>query len=697
MGRKSHARGSHRRGRSNHGRASRSQRPTLVGTLRVTGSGVARVETPEGTFRISKHGQREAMNGDTVGIALHRARGGEERAVVVTVVERGVKQFVGVFHWADPLGVVTPLDSRIRHDFFVLPGDVTPKIHGVRPGDVVAARIEEYPSRAEAGVVTIERRIGTEDALDLGIECVMASYDLVEAYPEPALEEAEDLVLNVEAALADPLRRDLRDRFVATIDPFDARDFDDAISLERTADGGYRLGVHIADVSHYVAWGSSIDLAARDRATSVYLADRVLPMLPERLSCDLCSLNPLEDRLAMTVDMELDARGEVRSFEAYPSVIRSRLRLDYGEADRILAGEKVALVHMPEGAAPDDEVVAELLACANELAEKRVARRHARGAIDFNTVEVRAVLDDDGRPTGIAARSRTAATGLIEEAMLLANECVAEKLVGARVDAAFRVHEPPTPESLAAAAETLAEVGAVERAQIPAIQGGSRHAIEEAVEQSAGSPLEPLVNALLLRSMQRALYKPQNEGHYALGAAAYCHFTSPIRRYPDLIVHRALKLELAREHLGRAGAKEREEHLVGRGGECMLQILPQLCRHSSDQERRADAAAHASQKVKIAQYYQDRIGERCAGTVCWLSELGVFVRLDENCVEGLVPVRSLGGNEYWEFDAQRLRMTGTSSGRRIDLGQRAIVEVAAADPVRGHLDFKLVHLVGTLH
>ncbi len=697
MGRKSHVRGSHRRGRSNHGRASRSQRPTLMGTLRVTGSGVARVETPEGTFRTSKHGQREAMNGDTVGITLHRARGGEERAVVVTVVERAVKQFVGVFHWADPLGVVTPLDSRIRHDFFVLPGDVTPKIHNVRPGDVVAARIEEYPSRAEAGVVTIERRIGTEDALDLGIECVMASYDLVEAYPEPALEEAENLVLNVEAALADPLRRDLRDRFVATIDPFDARDFDDAISLERTEGGGYRLCVHIADVSHYVAWGGSIDLAARDRATSVYLADRVLPMLPERLSCDLCSLNPLEDRLAMTVDMELGARGEVRAFEAYPSVIRSRLRLDYGEADRILAGEKVAYAHMPEGTAPDDATVVALLACANELAEKRVARRHARGAIDFNTVEVRAVLDGDGRPTGIAARSRTAATGLIEEAMLLANECVAEKLVGAHVDAAFRVHEPPTPESLAAAAETLAEVGAIERAQIPAIQGGSRHAIEEAIEQSAGSPLEPLVNALLLRSMQRALYKPQNEGHYALGAAAYCHFTSPIRRYPDLIVHRALKLELARERFGRAGAKEREEHLVGRGSERMPQILPQLCRHSSDQERRADAAAHASQKVKIAQYYQDRIGERCAGTVCWLSELGVFVRLDENCVEGLVPVRSLGGNEYWEFDAQRLRMTGTSSGRRIDLGQRAIVEVAAADPVRGHLDFKLVHLVGTLH
>ncbi len=683
-----------RRAGRRHGR--RAQRPTLTGVLHVPGGGPARVETPEGTFRVARHGMREAMHGDTVGVTVHHVRGGEMQAVVQAVVERATTSFVGTFHVAGPLGVVRPLDARIRHDFFVLPEDRSPRAHGIKPGDVVVARITAYPTRVEAGAVTVERRIGAEDAVDLGIQSVMAEYDLTDVYPAPALAEAEALRLDVAEALADPLRRDIRDRFLVTIDPADARDFDDAISVARTDEGGYRLGVHIADVSHYVAWGSSVDLAARDRGTSVYLADRVLPMLPERLSCDLCSLNPHEDRLAVTVDVELDRKGRVRAYEAYPSVIRSKLRLAYGQVDAVLAGEKDARELERGAEALPPEGLAAFLACADELAGLRQRLRHARGAIDFDTVEVRPQVGADGVPTGIAVRRRTRATGLVEEAMLVANECVAEKLADLGAPAAYRVHEPPAPESLSAAAATLAEIGALARPDALAVRGGDPRAIERAIEKTAGLPTAPLVNALLLRAMQRALYKPANEGHYALGAPAYCHFTSPIRRYPDLVVHRVLKLALARERLGRQAVRERTEHLVGRGPQALEYVLPQVCRHSSDQERAADAAQRASEKVKIAQFYADRIGERGTGVVSWVSESGVFVRLEDTQAEGMVRLRDLG-DEYWEVDPARLAVTGSATGTVVTIGQRVVVEVKAVDTLRGHLDFSLVHASGALH
>lgn len=319
-----------------HGPARSRRLPGLTGTVRVYDSH-AEVETAEGTYRLGSRSMREAMPNDRVYVSLHRGRGGARRAVVEHVIERAAEAVVGTFELAGPLGAVRPLDARIKQDFFVLPSDDSPARLKVTPGDIVAAHIVEYPSRAEAGVVTIERRIGDANEPSLGIECIMARYGLTDGYPQEAIDEAAGLSVDVDAALADPLRRDIRDRFAITIDPVDARDFDDAISVARTVRGGWMLGVHIADVSHYVDWESSIDLEARRRSTSVYLADRVLPMLPERLCNDLCSLRPNEDRLAFTVDIELDARGRVRAYEAYPSVIRSRVRLDYGAADALLA------------------------------------------------------------------------------------------------------------------------------------------------------------------------------------------------------------------------------------------------------------------------------------------------------------------------------------------------------------------------
>lgn len=683
----------------------RSRRlPGLTGTVRVYDAR-AEVETAEGVYRLGSRSMREAMPGDRVYVSLHRGKGGARRAVVEHVIDRAVAAIVGVFEPAGPLGAVRPLDTRIKQDFFVLPADDSPRRLGVEPGDIVSARIVDYPSRTESGVVTLERRIGDANEPSLGIECVMARYGLVDGYPQAAVDEAASLAVDVEGALADPLRRDIRDRFAITIDPVDARDFDDAISVARTVRGGWMLGVHIADVSHYVDWESAIDLEARRRSTSVYLADRVLPMLPERLCNDLCSLRPDEDRLAFTVDIELDAQGRVRTYEPYPSVIRSRVRMDYGAADALLReGE-------PDGAALDAaargraELAVEaarangvdlraFLRNADALARARREIRRKRGSIDFDTPEVHVLLDEAGMPVDIVTRERTAATSLVEEAMLLANECVAEFLADRDLVSAYRVHEDPSPDSLASAAKTLTELGAVEGGLAAGIMLGDPRAISAAVEDAAGTAFAPQVNALLLRAQQRAVYKSHNEGHYALGARAYCHFTSPIRRYPDLIAHRVLKVALAKHELGKKEAAARAPRLTGKGTQALEAICPRLCRQAIDNERAADAAANASQKVKVAQLYASRIGERDTGTVSWISDLGAFVRLDATGAEGLVRMNALGA-EWWDFDDVRLTLTGESTGTRVGLGCRVVVEVASVNVLRGHLDLKLLHVSGS--
>lgn len=682
----------------------RSRRlPRLTGTVRVYDTR-AEVETAEGVYRLGPRSMREAMPGDRVYVSLHRGKGGARRAVVEHVIDRAVAAIVGVFEPAGPLGAVRPLDARIKQDFFVLPADDSPRRLGVEPGDIVSARIVDYPSRTESGVVTLERRIGDANEPSLGIECIMARYGLVDGYPQAAVDEAASLAVDVEGALADPLRRDIRDRFAITIDPVDARDFDDAISVARTVRGGWMLGVHIADVSHYVDWESAIDLEARRRSTSVYLADRVLPMLPERLCNDLCSLRPDEDRLAFTVDIELDAQGRVRTYEPYPSVIRSRVRMDYGAADALLReGE-------PDGAALDAaargraELAVEaarangvdlraFLRNADALARVRREIRRKRGSIDFDTPEVHVLLDEAGMPVDIVTRERTAATSLVEEAMLLANECVAEFLADRDLVSAYRVHEDPSPDSLASAAKTLTELGAVEGGLAAGIMLGDPRAINAAVEDAAGTAFAPQVNALLLRAQQRAVYKSHNEGHYALGARAYCHFTSPIRRYPDLIAHRVLKVALAKHELGKKEGAARAPRLTGKGPQALEAICPQLCRQASDNERAADAAANASQKVKVAQLYAGRIGERDTGTVSWISDLGAFVRLDATGAEGLIRMNALGA-EWWDFDDVRLTLTGDSTGTKVGLGCRVVVEVASVNVLRGHLDLKLLHASG---
>lgn len=629
---------------------------------------------------VARGGLREGMNGDVVRVTLQRRKGAEPLARVQSVVERATRSFAGTYGGAGPLGVVVPLDERIRRDFFVLPDDSSAERLGVRPGDVVSARILTYPSRTEAGVVTIERRVGSGESLDLDVEGVIASYGLRTEFPPAALEQAGPIRAQVADALAaDPVREDLRRLGCVTIDPLAARDFDDAVSCTRLADGGFELGVHIADVTHYVGWGTPIDLEARERTCSAYLVDRVLPMLPERLSNDVCSLRPGEDRLAMSVFVRLTREGVPLSSRACPSAIRSRARLDYGTVDELLAGRigPDALACAP-GA--DASRIADMLRDLDELARLRVRLRERRGAIDFESEEAKVDLDADGRPVGVSVRRKTAATSLVEEAMLLANESVASMLADAAVPAAYRVHERPAPESLEATLPALRELSLVRGSQAGELCCGVPSAIQGVLARARGTSGEYLANTLLLRAMKRAVYLPRNDGHYALGAKAYCHFTSPIRRYPDDIVHRALKALL----YGRGRSREQRE---------CARLLPQLCRTCSERERIADSAAHASQRIKMAELYADRIGESFPGIVVGCERFGLFVRLDDTCAEGLLPVRALGP-EWFAYDEGTLSLTGESTGRRWRLGQRVAVTVSGCTPSRGQIDFTLASGTG---
>lgn len=629
-------------------------RNLLVGRLSMNRRGFAFVASPAGDVYVGKGDTGGAMHGDTVGVRLEQSRRQGRSGVVVQVVQRAVTELVGSFERHGALGIVVPTDSRIRGDLFV---DLGKAPTDAAPGDIVVARITRYADRRDAMQGVITEVLGPPDAPGVDIEIVIREHGLSTGFPEEVVQAAAALSQDVEGEIARG-REDRRDLFTITIDPADARDFDDAISIEREG-ASMRLWVHIADVSHYVPWDGVIDVEARHRATSVYLVDRVLPMLPEGLSNVICSLNPAEDRLTFTVEMLLDKTGLVESYRLYPSVIRSDRRLNYDEVQGWLDGGKY----------PDERLERSLLDFKS-LAAAIHSRRVARGGLDFDTVEARVALDDRGQPVEVVIRSRTDATNMIEEAMILANEVVAGHMTEAKAPMVYRIHEDPDTDALNQVAVILKEFGY----PIQDIHGASPRTFQKIVAFAHGRPEERLINSLLLRALERARYVDYLGPHFGLASQAYTHFTSPIRRYPDLIVHRLLRAQLEK-------ALERPpiSHMVPE--------LEWLAEHSSTMEREAQAAEEDSQKVKLVALMANHLGEAFEGIITGVMGFGLFVQL-ENTAEGLVHVDTMA-DDYYRLDAERFMLVGENKGSAYRLGQQLKVRILDANVQARRLDLEL--------
>ncbi len=661
----------------------RRPRSNPRGVITIAGDGYGFVQTAEGSFFIPASKTGGAFDGDLVEIvAAHLNKDGKQNAKqhaqpgekptgrVVSVIQRAHETVVGRYEIADPFGVVIPEDHRIPYDIFTMRVD-NPQ---VQDGDVVRVRITQFPSRNSAATGTIEEVLGREGQVGLDIETLIGRYRLETKFSQAALDQARFAQVDEAGALAQGYR-DLSDRFVFTVDPTDARDFDDALSLVQLDSGLWRLGVHIADVSFYVPWGSSVDLDARRRATSVYLADRVIPMLPEELSNDVCSLAPYKTRRAMTVDIVLDAQAQVKSVDIYPSLIVSKARLSYDTAQAFIEAALGDEGWRSVPNRPGDDVSRELyrlLPTLHDLTQALSAKRVAAGQIDFEQTEAKAVLDSEGEAVDIALRRKTPATECVEEAMILANECVARKLRDSQIPAIFRVHEPPAPDSLASLVPVLQEFNLTRTVEVADILAGNPHALQEVLIQSRGRAESELISSLVLRAMQRAVYSPDCLGHYGLALDAYCHYTSPIRRYPDLVVHRMLKVLLN----GRDGTFQQQ-----------ADNLAWLADHSSKMERIADSIARESQELKLVEYMRRFVGSVFSGIISGVSVQGLYVRL-ENTVEGIVPIRALGA-EYFSLDPVLHKLTGQDSGRVFRLGQHVAVVLFGAPEHARKLDFRL--------
>lgn len=628
----------------------------VVGRLSMTRRGYGFVESSDGDIYVSQRDLGGAMHGDTVGVKPDARRKGVGRSGrILRVLERANVTVVGYFERHGGVGVVVPADRRLRSDIFIAKPDPE-----VRAGDVVMARITQYPTRQHAAQGIIDEIIGRPDAPGIEIEIVIREHGLRTEFPEEALSQAKAIRDGIAAEL-DAGREDMRDRFTFTIDPVDARDFDDAISVERT-DGHIRMSVHIADVSHYVGWDSAIDSEARKRATSVYLVDRVLPMLPEELSNGICSLNPDEDKLAFTVEMELSSDGVVESYRIVPSVIRSDRRFNYDEVQTWLDGEQ----HFPDD--ESERAIREFARVCAAIEKRRVAR----GGLEFETVEPKVALDEDGKPLHVILRRKTQATGMIEESAILANEVVARHMTWAKAPMVYRIHEAPDPEALDQIAVILKEFDY----PIKDIHGASPRTFQRIIEFAHNRPERLLINSLLLRAMERARYVDYLASHFGLASEAYTHFTSPIRRYPDLIVHRLLKAQLT-------DTLESDPNAAP-----MATELEWLAEHSSVMEREAEVAEKETVRRKVVELMAEKVGEVFPGIITGVQQFGLFVQL-ANTAEGLVHVQTMT-DDYYRLDAERFMLVGEERGRTYRLGQELEVRIVNVSVAASRIDFEFV-------
>ncbi len=607
---------------------------------------------------ISADGLAGAMNNDRV-VARITVKGTENRrpeGEIIKIIKRANAKIVGTFDNSSNFGFVVPDDRRITGDIFI-PKD---ELNGAKPGFKVVAEIVKWPEARRNAEGRIVEVIGDSNEPGTDILSIIKAYDLKESFPEDVVRQADSIPEEIDPKMSSG-RRDLRQLRMVTIDGEDAKDLDDAVSIEMLSNGCYRLGVHIADVSSYVTEGSPLDIEALKRGTSVYLVDRVIPMLPARLSNGVCSLNPQVDRLAFTVMMDLDQNGKVTSHEIFESVINIAERMTYTNVYKLLEMGDEELSRRYAGLMPDFILMKEL---ALILREKRMNR----GAIDFDFDEAKIILDEKGKPTEVKRYQTTIANRIIEEFMLACNETVAEHFHWADVPFVYRVHEEPDSEKIMAFAEFSSNLGY----HLKGINKIHPRALQDILDKAKGTKQEIIISKVMLRSLAKARYSHQNLGHFGLAAQFYCHFTSPIRRYPDLIIHRLMK-----ESLNGTLKGQREQDLILR--------LPETARLCSERERAADEAERETEDLKKVEFMKERVGETFDGIISNVTSFGMFVEL-ENTIEGLVKVSNME-DDYYVFDDKHYCLLGERTKKCFSIGEELRVRLVRADIASRQLDF----------
>lgn len=602
-----------------------------------------------------------AMHGDSVIVNIVKKQEGERRSEgeVVRILERVNRKLIGSFEDNANFGFLIPDDHRIAYDIFI-PKELK---NGAKNGQKVVVELTMWPEQRrnpEGRVIDI---LGYPNEKGVDILSIIKQFQLPEKFPKEVINETDAIEENISEKDLEG-RLDLRNLKTFTIDGEDAKDFDDAISIEKLDNDNYKLGVHIADVTHYVRANTELDKEAYKRGTSVYLIDRVIPMLPEKLSNGVCSLKPNEDRLTLSVIMEIDPKGKVVDHEIVESVISSKQRLIYDDVSDFIENED-------EDAKSKLSNILTELKQMEELMEILMKKRHTRGSIDFDFAETFIELDKNGIPIDVRKAERRIANRMIEEFMLVTNETVSERFYWADTPFLYRIHEEPNPEKLKQFGEFIHNFDY-------SLKGSEIHPkqLQELIEEIKGKKEELVISTLLLRSLKKAKYSEIKDIHFGLAAEHYSHFTAPIRRYPDLMIHRIIKDSIN----GRLSSKKEKSY---------EEILPEVAEHTSMAERRAEEAEREVDDLKMAQYMSGKIGEQFQGIISSVTNFGLFVQL-ENTIEGLVHFNIMD-DDYYIFDEENYYIVGERSHKIYRLGDEVKIEVIGADIGKKNIDFKLVH------
>lgn len=651
-------------------------KPVLIeGTFRANerGFGFVMIDPEEDDIYIPKEATGYAMDGDTVAIDIIKTadtamdRGAEGK--VVEIRKRATTQLAGEFvaytddeiNETDLYGVVIPKDKKLNQF------KVYAAAEGIRPvdGSIVMVELTHYPEKNYATSLEgiVKQVIGHKNDPGMDILSIVVSNGIPTKFPDDVLAEANQVpdTINEKDLVG---RRDLREQLIVTIDGEDAKDLDDAVTVKKLANGNYFLGVHIADVSNYVTEGSQLDREAYERGTSVYLTDRVIPMIPQRLSNGICSLNPHVPRLTMSCEMEIDPNGQVVSHDIFPSVIQTTERMTYTAVNQILEEQDEQVMERYQQLVPMFQEMQELHQILEEM-------RIRRGAISFEDREAKILVEPDGQPTDILLRSRGVGERLIESFMLAANETVAEHFNKRNFPFIYRIHEQPKEEKMQRFFDFASALGIVVRGTKGTITPKD---LQKVIENVEDKPESAVINTMLLRSMQQARYSEDNFGHYGLAAEYYTHFTSPIRRYPDLIVHRLIR------SYGQDPSEANQTYWENE--------LPEIAEHSSKMERRAVEAEREVDAMKKAEYMMDKVGEEFEGIISSVVKFGLFIELP-NTIEGLIHINELK-QDYFHFIENHLALVGERTGLTFKIGQKVRVKVIKADPEERAIDFELI-------